>query len=208
MKPKSNRTSRTQPSSSSTAEPRAPNPTSTPHTPRTASARQKQEASFGNKKPGYYPSSPVGGDEGPASSKGYSTAANRFREGVAKAAAKERQGNEKSDDVENILDSRQSTPYHHTHAGEKLNPFERPNEPNPDVPIRSGSTREPPSQEGRLNSGKTHFSDQRPRSSSDINAGSQSRDTTRPHRSGEQSDANGASFAPRRARASQPNDGT
>ncbi len=118
-----------------------------PPPPRTASQRQKAEASFGAKRSsGFYPQSPVGDEPPAAGTNNYATnrthnrpyffgeqpdqpfsvpeppAADQ-RRASTDGSAPARDGEDHSWLEESLLDGRLRTPYQ-THGGEKLNPFD------------------------------------------------------------------------------------
>ncbi|KAH6685676.1 DnaJ domain-containing protein [Plectosphaerella plurivora] len=114
--------------------PRPTESASTRPVPRTPGQKQKAEAAFGARKPGYAPHSPVPGDEPSASSSGYAT--NRHTYDASSANAREPIPDPLAQFREKVgSDSRQSTPYH-SGNGEKVDPFDG-------VPLgRAKSTRE------------------------------------------------------------------
>lgn len=110
---------------SSTREPRAQPP---PPPPRTESARQRQQASFGARKPGYQPRSAMPGDEPPVASNNYTRRADPER--YAYATPEPRRPVppvpdplSQFRDQEGSFDARQRTPYM-SHSGEKTDPFD------------------------------------------------------------------------------------
>jgi hypothetical protein len=114
-----------------------------PVPPRTESARQRAEASFGNRKSsGYYPQSTANGDEPYATNSNYQS---RGEPRVSQPSATSKTTSEPMPDPlsqfreEANVDPRQSSPYT-SQGGEKLNPFEGA------IPTRSKSTRESSSQ--------------------------------------------------------------
>lgn len=128
--------------------PKRPEPTPVP--PRTASQRQKAEASFGARKSGYVPRSPGLGDEPPVTSKNYFTTrthSHLFTEMPEGSSSYNEAPQSHSTSTipdplakfrENYMDARQSSPYH-TVGGEKTRLFD--GGPGLD---RTTSTRTPP----------------------------------------------------------------
>ncbi|RYP71413.1 hypothetical protein DL771_004780 [Monosporascus sp. 5C6A] len=128
--------------------PKRPEPTPVP--PRTASQRQKAEASFGARRSGYVPRSPGLGDEPPVTSKNYFTTrthSHLFTETPEGSSSCNEASQSHSTSTipdplakfrETYMDVRQSSPYH-TVGGEKTRLFE--GGPGLD---RTTSTRTPP----------------------------------------------------------------
>ena len=115
--------------SSGTSASAAPPPTP----PRTASARQRQEASFGTRKTGYQPRASAYGDEPPVTNNNYATRPEPPPRPAPEPAVPPRphQANANTrvpDPLSQFRettasDDRQSTPYM-AHSGEKTNPFD------------------------------------------------------------------------------------
>ena len=153
-------------SSSRPSQQRQTNPVPPP-TPARESARQRQEASFGNRKSGYYTHSTY--DEPPVSNKNYASS----RPNVVPPEPDHtrmpdplRQFRE-TPSTENFMDNRQSTPYM-SRGGEKTDPFDR-------VPLsKAKSAREPNyyQPEDDMSSDSRHRSSSLPRSSGQEAAGS------------------------------------
>ncbi|ORY65244.1 uncharacterized protein BCR38DRAFT_484689 [Pseudomassariella vexata] len=143
--------------------------------PRTASQRQKAQASFGNatRRSGFTPRSPGLGDEPPVTNNNYFTTrthTNIFNEQSAASVRKNRRASGTSATADplaqfrkdNFMDERQSTPYH-TPGGEKTSLFDEGSGLG-----RTRSTREPPRKSGAEGpaTGTFPFPRQRQRSSS------------------------------------------
>lgn len=122
---------------SSTREPRAQPP---PPPPRTESARQRQQASFGARKPGFQPRSGVPGDEPPVVSNNYTRRPDPERYAYATHETRRPvppvpDPLSQFRDQEGSFDARQRTPYM-SHGGEKTDPFDG-------IPLgRTNSTRQ------------------------------------------------------------------
>ncbi|KAK4140855.1 uncharacterized protein C8A04DRAFT_14576 [Dichotomopilus funicola] len=99
-----------------------------PPTPRTASQARRQEASFGTRKTGYAPGSPMG-DEPPVKNPHYNTAgASASAQTTSQPSSRSRPTSAYVDPLsaqfgDAFMDNRQSTPYA-ANVGEKTNPFE------------------------------------------------------------------------------------
>jgi curved DNA-binding protein CbpA len=181
-------------------------PSTSQNIPRTPSQKQRQEASFGNRKSGYYPRSPVPEDEPPVTSKNYATSrhtSNLFND-TAAAGYRRRRGSSNLDPVaqarENFMDSRISTPYQ-THGGEKLNPFEG-------VPLgRDKSSRDPSRLDPEEGSPGRHRSSSVPRPSNGGEHGPGLQvpsDDERPHTANDGNFSNGSFASRASARTTSP----
>lgn len=144
MKPK------TQAKASSSARPSAGAPPPTP--PRTESARQRQQASFGARKTGYQPRASAFGDEPPVTNKNYTTRPDPPPRPDPKPAETAKPQQAHPTRVPDPLsqfrdkigaDDRQRSPYM-GHSGEKTNPFDINPEP-------SRPAQEPPPTNAGLN---------------------------------------------------------
>ncbi len=99
--------------------------------PRTTGQKQRAEASFGTRRTGFVPASPLG-DEPPVTNSNYFTNkihTNIFEVAAEATAAAKRAQAAKSNDTfrqqsnDGFLDARQSSPYA-SHVGEKTDPFD------------------------------------------------------------------------------------
>lgn len=138
-----------------------------PPPPRTETARQRAEASFGNRKSGFYPRSAAPGDEPPVTSKNYYTRSTAERtDPEATPEPRRPRPTQMPDplsqfrerDRDPYADPRQSTPYT-THGGEKTNPFDGV------TPSRAKSHKEP-SRRDASGSAEDAFAAKKQRSSS------------------------------------------
>ncbi|KAI9171161.1 DnaJ domain protein [Paramyrothecium foliicola] len=114
-----------------------------PPPPRSETARQRAQASFGNRKSGFQPHSPAPGDEPPVDNRNYFSKPSADRSRADESDTRQSRPGPIPDplsqfrakDKDHFADSRQSTPYT-THGGEKFNPFDG-------IPLgRAKSTRE------------------------------------------------------------------